>query len=195
MNIKHDHFIGIYENVFSEQFCEKAIKYFEDAQKTGFCYDRRKFEGALAHQKDDSTVFPHYETQVDLLTTQNLITEFNDIFWNVCYSDYSNKFSALKDAEKHSIFCCRAQKTEVGGGYHVWHFESSIRATSHRLMAWMVYLNDVEEGGETEFLYQHMRVKPKAGTLLLWPAGYTHTHRGNPPLSNSKYILTGWVEY
>jgi len=60
---------------------------------------------------------------------------------------------------------------------------------------WMVYLNDVEEGGETEFLYQHKRLKPEQGTLVIWPASFTHTHRGNPPLSNDKYIVTGWTEF
>jgi hypothetical protein len=53
----------------------------------------------------------------------------------------------------------------------------------------------VQEGGETEFLYQHMRVKPEQGTLVIWPAAFTHTHRGNPPLSNEKYIVTGWTEF
>jgi len=195
MNIKHEQFIGIYENAFSEQFCKNSIKYFEDMRKVGFCHDRQSFEGAFKHKKDDSTVFPQHEAHVDLLPTIEILSEFTNVFWNKCYPDYSNKFSSLQEADKHSIFCCRVQKTEIGGGYHQWHFESSERATSQRVMAWMVYLNDVEEGGETEFLYQHMRVKPKAGTLLLWPAGYTHTHRGNPPLSNSKYIITGWVEY
>jgi hypothetical protein len=59
----------------------------------------------------------------------------------------------------------------------------------------MVYLNDIEDGGETEFLYLSKRVKPVTGRVLLWPAGYTHTHRGNPPLKDTKYIITGWVEF
>ena len=59
----------------------------------------------------------------------------------------------------------------------------------------MLYLNDVKEGGETEFLYQHKRYQPKEGTLLIFPAGFTHTHRGNPPISNDKYIVTGWLEF
>ena len=38
----------------------------------------------------------------------------------------------------------------------------------NRTMAWMVYLNDVEEGGETEFLYQQVKLKPKKGTVVIW---------------------------
>ena len=59
-------------------------------------------------------------------------------------------------------------------------------------MVWSIFLNDVEEGGETEFLYHSMRVKAKKGSMLLFPAGFTHLHRGNPPMSNTKYIATGW---
>ena len=58
----------------------------------------------------------------------------------------------------------------------------------------MLYLNSVTEGGETEFLYQKRRIKPQQGRLVIFPAGFTHTHRGNPPLSGDKYILTSWVE-
>ena len=64
-----------------------------------------------------------------------------------------------------------------------------------RFLVLFVYLNDVEEGGETEFLYQKCRFKPEKNTMLVWPAQFTHVHRGNPPLSNDKYIITGWVEY
>ena len=59
---------------------------------------------------------------------------------------------------------------------------------------YMAYLNDVEEGGETEFLYQSIRVKPKQGTMVC-PSSFTHTHRSNPPLKGDKYMINGWVEY
>ena len=65
-----------------------------------------------------------------------------------------------------------------------------------RSLAWIIYLNDVPEGeGETEFLYQGLRVTPKQGTLVMWPAQFTHTHRGNPVYNCTKYIATGWIEY
>ena len=57
----------------------------------------------------------------------------------------------------------------------------------------MVYLNDVEEGGETEFLHLDLKVKPTKGTLMWFPVHYPYVHRGNVPLSGDKYIMTGWV--
>jgi hypothetical protein len=91
----------------------------------------------------------------------------------------------------------KAQKTVAGGGYHRWHYEHSFSSTDDlsRVFAWIIYLNDVEEGGETEFLYQGIRQPAKRNTLVAFPAFYTHTHRGNPPLKEDKYILTGWVHY
>ena len=59
----------------------------------------------------------------------------------------------------------------------------------------MYYLNDVEEGGGTSFYYQNKTVTPKRGTLVIAPASFTHTHRGEVPVSNDKYILTSWVMY
>jgi hypothetical protein len=57
----------------------------------------------------------------------------------------------------------------------------------------MFYLNDVEQGGETDFFYPNIKLKPKKGTMVIAPAGFTHTHRGNKPISDNKYILTSWV--
>jgi hypothetical protein len=57
------------------------------------------------------------------------------------------------------------------------------------------YLNDVDVGGETEFAYQGVKVQPKAGRLLIAPAGFTHTHRGNSPNSSAKYVIASWLLY
>ena len=62
-----------------------------------------------------------------------------------------------------------------------------------RAFVFSVYLNDVEEGGETEFLHFSKRVKPKTGRIVIWPAAFPYIHRGNPPLSGEKYILTSWM--
>ena len=59
----------------------------------------------------------------------------------------------------------------------------------------MIYLNDITGGGETEFLYQKRRIVPTVGTVVMWPAAYTHVHRGNTVLTEQdKYIVTGWYQ-
>lgn len=83
------------------------------------------------------------------------------------------------------------------GGYPYWHSEIAPKANGddnlHRVLLWTIYLNDDFSEGETEFLYQQRRIVPKAGSLLIAPAGFTHTHRGNMPKGGNKYIATSWV--
>ena len=93
-----------------------------------------------------------------------------------------------------------AQKYDQGkGNYGYWHSEifpqPGPNDALHRLVLFIFYLNDVEEGGETDFYYQKKSVKPKAGTMVIAPCGFTHTHRGNIPVSSDKYILTSWMMY
>jgi hypothetical protein len=84
-----------------------------------------------------------------------------------------------------------------GGGYKVWHTErnnaSGVVASRH--LVFMTYLNTVREGGETMFYYQALGVKPVKGLSLIWPADWTHTHRGVPSPMEEKYIITGWLNY
>jgi len=92
----------------------------------------------------------------------------------------------------------QAQKYEKGSGnYNYWHCEVYPMAPHneqlHRSMLFMFYLNDVLDGGHTEFFYQNRAIAPKAGRMVIAPAYFTHTHRGCVPVSNDKYILTSWV--
>ncbi|MCX7034305.1 MAG: 2OG-Fe(II) oxygenase [Arenimonas sp.] len=83
------------------------------------------------------------------------------------------------------------------GGYPYWHCELFPRdptaETLHRHVLWTIYLNDGFEAGETEFLYQDRKVTPRTGSLLIAPAAFTHTHRGNRPEGGDKYIATSWI--
>jgi hypothetical protein len=88
----------------------------------------------------------------------------------------------------------KIQKTLPGQGYHQWHIEHMSNKYSNRILVYTIYLNDVNDGGETEFLHQSVRVQPKTGRIVIWPAGFPYVHRGNPPLKGEKYILTSWIE-
>ena len=62
-------------------------------------------------------------------------------------------------------------------------------------MVFMTYLNDVTDGGGTEFYYQNKITEARKGKTLIWPADWTHTHRGVVSPTQDKYIITGWLNY
>jgi hypothetical protein len=192
MNVTINKFVGIFENAFSKEYCEGLIKSYETAIEAGFGRTRQQDEDFTKLQKADTQL---YNNIGNIQIPISDINAFNEVFWGKCYPLYEKEFPPLKDSSRHSSYSFKMQKTDLREGYHIWHYESGNRESCQRLLTWMVYLNDVEEGGETEFLYQSLRVKPKQGTLLIWPAAFTHTHRGNPPLSNAKYVVTGWTEF
>jgi len=193
-----EEFVGIYKNAFSKQYCEDVIKQFNSLQQQGFTKTRQELGDMDKINKDDTAIFTgnFYNAECDISGMNILIgEEFNKTFWGKCYPHYAENFAQLNHLPTHKNWGNKVQRTNVGQGYHIWHCEHGDNDASKRLLFYILYLNDVEEGGETEFLYQKKRYKPEQGTLIFAPAGFTHTHRGNPPLSNDKYIITSWVEF
>lgn len=87
------------------------------------------------------------------------------------------------------------QRTDPGEFYH-WHIDGGSHEFSQRQLVAVWYLNDVAgPGGETEFLFQQLKVKPEAGKLLLFPPFWTHEHRGVTLEQGVKYIATTWVVF
>ncbi len=174
-------FIEVYENAFSDEMCDTIIKQFKDSIQSGASFRER----SPVLSRSDSVLYLN-----DNSSTIGLAADFNTVL--VAKSEgYRDKYATLKDLSMKS-FTVKVQKTEPSEGYHVWHCEQDSIDNSRRIIVWTVYLNDVDEGGETEFLFQQRRIKPSKGSLCLFPASWTHTHRGNPPLANTKYIATGW---
>lgn len=192
MRIEKD--IGIWENVLTSEECQSLIDHYEALTKLNLTYSRLDLNDSVSHHKSDKAAFLLESQSLKMTPDQSILGNFLRRFWE-CYGQYTQKYSVLNDAAKHRIRSMKLQKTLPGEGYHIWHFESDSPDRSDRICAWGIYLNSIESGGETEFLYQGMRIPAVEGTLALWPAGFTHTHRGNPPLSGEKYLLTGWVEF
>ena len=185
-------FIGVYDNFMSKEYCENVITTHEDMAKIGLGVSERKIkDGQLA--KDSDAI--HLSGNKVMELTAELQAEFVTKFWADVYPKYNDKFPILTQADPHGINHLKTQKVSVGGGFHHWHFESSGKPDYNRLLNVFLFLNTVEEGGETEFLYYGRREKAVQGKLLIYPASFTHTHRGNPPISNTKYVLNGWVEF
>ena len=79
-------------------------------------------------------------------------------------------------------------------GKYIYHndFTIDVDKNEYRIMTYLFYLNDVEEGGETVFWNDH-KIKPEKGKLILFPACWTFPHCGRMPISSNKYIITGWI--
>jgi len=132
---------------------------------------------------------------IDIKRTNNkLLTEYFEYLSN-CVDEYCSKWDVLKNFKKFHIGVFNLQKYELGGHFSFPHMERDSMSTQHRYFAFMTYLNDVDEGGETIFPYYDISIKPKKGTTLIWPSDWTHTHYGDVVKSNEKYIITGWIEY
>jgi len=186
-------FIQVYKKAYSDEFCQRVIDHYKIAEQGGMTGSRQEREGAMKIEKQDNIFYlPSYPMQH---THKEIMNEFNRIFWGYCYKEYADKFDIIKTFAEHKSYTMKIQKTQPGEGYHSWHAECNTKELAHRLLTWSVYLNDDFEAGETEFLYQHYRYKPSKGDCIIFPAAYTHTHRGNPPIGGDKYIITGWVEF
>ena len=79
------------------------------------------------------------------------------------------------------------------GGFKIFHHENSSSITSHRRLVYMLYLNTIKNGG-TEFKYQNIVLEALKGDLVIWPAEFTHLHKGVISKDKEKYIATGWFK-
>ena len=187
-----NNFIGIYDNYITKEECNRAIKLYEDQNKFNKTVNRLDFEQAPILQKQDQQYFAAPDN-IDIWWEElkPLMVNF-DLAWKHYEKNVGAADSyGISDFKYTSL---KIQKTLPTEGYHVWHLEHSKGFENEcRAFVFSIYLNDVEDGGETEFLHFSKRVKPKTGRIVIWPAAFPYVHRGNSPLSGEKYILTSWM--
>jgi len=190
-------FIGVFEDAIPDKLCDELTSIYEEGNSLNYSCSRRDLGGKSIEKQTDMLFVnkSHITDSVFFELVQTQVKHFVDCAWQ-SYTEYADKYGVLDSVSSHRFYhSLKIQKTEPTGGYHLWHCESDSREHGARLLLVIGYLNDVEEGGETEFLYQSKRVLPKKGTIIICPASFTHTHRGNPPLKGNKYIINGWLEY
>jgi len=196
-----DH-IAIFENLLPKEVCDEYIRWFEYTTNS----ENINFGTDSGIQIENDNVISAGDKQFNIgKTGRNDISLFLNILdtelSNVCY-EYLQEAYNLYSKEYPDLNTTRLvateikmQKTPPGGGYHVWHTErmDGSQFFNSRHVTWMIYLNDMPDGeAETEFFHQKLRVNPTVGTAVLWPAAYTHLHRGNTVFTQNKYVLTGW---
>ncbi|PPR12741.1 MAG: hypothetical protein CFH42_01715 [Alphaproteobacteria bacterium MarineAlpha12_Bin1] len=170
--------------------CDEIVDFFENNQE-------KQKAGKLANGTQDDnvkkttdiTIYP-YETKLE---THNSINKYIESLYD-CYVDYLATWPFLKVIlPSVDIGAFNIQRYHEGEHYQEVHTERSSMNTLHRVLAWMTYLNDVEDGGSTSFHHYDLDVKPEKGKTLIWPADWTHAHSGKVLNSGTKYIITGWM--
>lgn len=198
MKATFDQHIGIFEDALPPEWCSNIINQFEQIDT-----DKWNRNEELNKNSDQYSSYKLEKDDIrsNIWNLKNSKEVFENLNQNLskCWGNYIIENEVIKSYygyEKISFTGYMIQKTPPGKGFHSWHTEWFHTLDSiDRVAVWTAYLNDIKEGGETEFLYQHKRISPKTGTICIFPAFYTHVHRGNPPLKNTKYIITGWVEF
>ena len=170
----NEDFIGVWDNVTLDDFNNHVINILD--------------ESTQVVPRSNTSV---KDAQLDIAAFNPLISNHIMGAVRTCLMQYFEWHPFLKNFNYHSTTCL-LQKTNPTEGYHDWHSESNNIACANRTLVWSVYFNDLENSGETEFLYQKRKINPKAGRVLIFPGSFTHLHRGNPPYE-SKYIATGWL--
>ena len=183
----NDNFIIRYKGAFSQQDCNEIINYIEYLEENNLLY----YDEESLHRQDHKTVSINNGFDLDIPASSR-ISRLILPKYKPCIDDYVKRFSVL-DGSKFLVYDVKLKKVPQGGGFHAWHYENGSMISASRMFAIQLYLNDGFEGGETEFLYQNLREEAVAGDVVIFPAGYTHVHRGNPPLGGTKYTVTSWA--
>jgi len=183
-------FIVSFDTPYTD-LCDNIVKEFENIvngnKGTTHYMNGAESNGNEQYRKDEGLLFNtcslDYHTKI-----HDVLAEYTPK-----YGDMFPSFNMMG----HSSFVTKVQRTAPKGGFHTWHTEQVFRQDSmNRTLTWTLYLNDVPEGeGETEFLEYGLKVQPKKGRLCYFPAAWTHTHRGNPVYTTTKYIATGWYQF
>jgi len=187
---KSPNFIGCWY-LDNKNICKDIITFFEDNVKlqqtgstaTGVNLKRKK--------TTDITINPNQLSDPEYKV-------FKDYFDSLqkCFLDYREQWPFLnKFLPKVNVGHFNVQKYLPGDHFSDLHSERTHLATLHRIFAFMTYLNDVDEGGTTDFDYFGLKIKPENGKTIIWPAEWTHAHTGSVLKGGTKYIITGWFDF
>ena len=179
--------IKTYPKIFSKEECAELIKWFEILDESNQLV-QTKLEG---HREFDEVNLNDFREQT-LKMQLDVYKRFDDIL-----EKYKQDVKVHKKAlpEKSAWEEIRIKRYRAGRGNFLDHVDVGDYISARRFLVFFVYLNNVAEGGETEFPDLDLTISPECGKLLVFPSIWTFLHRGNVPISNDKYILGSYKHY
>jgi hypothetical protein len=201
-----NNYFYVNQNSISKELCKKIITMF-DADKNkypgvtmgGLAKNIKDTQDLIIPNSPDKTGFDKWnkikiflEKELAKNTKEYIKILDANVTENHTKENTTIEYTTFFDFLTNESFM--VQKYTKEKGRYIYHndFVCDYEAKKYRVITYLWYLNNVEEGGETEFWGTHT-VKPETGKLLLFPASWTFPHRGKMPLSDDKYIITGWL--
>ena len=185
--------IKVFKNSLSQTICQNIINIYEDADNKK---DGEVIAGINKNIKLSLDLHSSIIENEDWKYLESIIRKELNTKLEMYYYEINNGitkrplFEPYKYIEDSGF---QIQKYTANEGYYKFHNDfHTTEDNKFRVLTYLWYLNDVIEGGETEF-YDGTLIKPEAGQLLIFPSTWTYPHKGNIPISNSKYIMTGWL--
>ena len=165
-------------------------------------WDNQRFLNVIPGQvyaHGDIQVDPEYKDSLDCIIPAQIampmIQDYLGALQGVV-DDYINQFPFCNTSKFRVVEPMSMQHYDKGGGFKKWHTEriNSLPGSVYRHLVFMTYLNDVPDGG-TEWYHQDLYIPAKKGYTVVWPADWTHFHRGRVSNTTEKKVITGWLSY
>lgn len=180
-------FIGIWD-IDNNELCDDIVNYFD----ANLCQQRK---GITATGVVDNKI----KDRADITIWPNMFADDSESIFHkyfvslaACLKDYGEQWPFIKQSiRSFDVRSFNLGKYEKGQHFGRIHCERSF-INMDRELAFMTYLSEDIVGGSTYFPHYDIEIKPEKGLTLIWPAMWTHAHKGNVVKSGSKYILTGW---
>ena len=179
--------IGITDDTIDIEVAKELCDWWEFAHKNFWTWNSQSDAGNLPVALRDDIVIDSTQALYNQEFPPTLLNRYWEGLYK-CLNQYCKKYDMNNVTLMHRNF--KMHKVKPGQGYHIWHYENNMYQATDRILAYMTYLSVPEEGGETEFLHQSVRVKPKDGMLVLWPGWIPHEVIENK--SNRQRINIAW---
>lgn len=187
--------IKVFDNVLDNSMCNHIINIYENnpnCQKSGITSGGYNPNTKLTTDISISNLIHiDFWKIIDDILNSTLNKHIHKYFE---YTSSLNKHYTIFEDLQDTGFLM--QKYNKNNGFFNYHHDFSTiyenKQVYCRTLVYIFYLNDVDEGGET-IIWDDYKIKPKAGSLLFFPATWTYPHKGNMPISHDKYIITGWL--
>ena len=191
-----DRYIKIYDDVIDADSCNMLIGKFEMAEED-------QYEKVRQAERDKAIAF----TQINLVNNEDWASVQNGMLQ--VFQDYimayinDCKIQPKQWPETYGYEAIR-MKRYLNNNYDRFdpHVDVKNYETTRRFLAFFIYLNDVDEGGGTEFIninkpgtYIPLKITPQRGRLLMFPPLWMYYHAGLKPVSNNKYLIHSYCHY